>query len=182
MFDTIAGLPVHALVVHAVVVLVPLAVIGTVAVAVVPRWSRRYGWLVVLCSAVATGCAFVAKESGEQLASRVGTPQDHYSAARWLPWVVLALFVADLLLWWWDRAVLGGSGSSDRAVLGRTGPGRHEGRARLRRSAGGTFLAVVAVLVALVALGWTIRAGDTGARAVWGPIVENTTPGTQPVG
>ncbi len=171
MFDTIAGLPWHALVVHAVVVLVPLATVGTVAVAVVPRWSRRYGWLVVLCSAVATVCAFVAKASGEQLATRVGTPQEHYSAARWLPWVVLALFVVDLLLWWWDRAVLGGSGG-----------GRTDGRARLRRSAGGTFLAVVAVLVALVALGWTIRAGDTGARAVWGPTVENTTPGSQPVG
>ncbi len=124
MFDTIAGLPLHALVVHAVVVLVPLAVIGTIAVAVVPRWSRRYGWLVVLCSGVATGSAVVAKQSGEQLASRVGVPPDHFSVARWLPWVVLALFVADLLLWWWDRAVLGGAGL-----------GRSEGRARLRRSA-----------------------------------------------
>lgn len=171
MFDTITGLPVHALVVHAVVVLVPLAVIGTIAIAIVPRWSRRYGWLVVLCSAMATGAAFVAKQSGEALASRVGTPQDHFAVARWLPWVVLALFVSDLLLWWWDRAVLGGSGN-----------GRGDGRARLRRSAGGTFMAVVAVLVSLVALGWVVRTGDTGARAVWTPIIDSTTPGSQPVG
>lgn len=169
MFDTFTGLPLHALVVHAVVVLVPLAAAGTVAVAVVPRWSRRYGWLVVLCSAAAAGAAFVAKESGEELASRVGTPADHYAVARWLPWVALALFVADLLLWWWDRAVLGD------ADAGRS-------RARLRRSAGGTFLAIVAILVAVVALAWTIRAGDTGARAVWTPIIENTAPGTHPVG
>ena len=47
MFDTILGLPVHALVVHVVVVLVPLAAVGLIAVAVRPqpgdaptsRWS-----------------------------------------------------------------------------------------------------------------------------------------------
>ncbi len=32
MFDTVNGLPVHPLVVHAVVVLLPLALLGTIAV------------------------------------------------------------------------------------------------------------------------------------------------------
>ena len=36
MFDLINGLPVHTLVVHAVVVLVPLTALGTIALAVRP--------------------------------------------------------------------------------------------------------------------------------------------------
>jgi hypothetical protein len=34
MFDTIGGLPIHALVVHAVIVLLPLASLGAIAIAV----------------------------------------------------------------------------------------------------------------------------------------------------
>ena len=54
MFDTFLGLPVHALVVHAVVVLVPLAALGLIAIAVYrrgatrtsrsSRWSPPPGW------------------------------------------------------------------------------------------------------------------------------------------
>ena len=42
MFDTILGLPVHALVVHAVVVLVPLAAFGLIAIALVPPGGGSY--------------------------------------------------------------------------------------------------------------------------------------------
>ena len=38
VFDTVLGLPVHALVVHGVVVLLPLMAIITAVVACVPRW------------------------------------------------------------------------------------------------------------------------------------------------
>ena len=38
VFDLINGLPVHPLVVHAVVVLVPLAALGTIAIALRPAW------------------------------------------------------------------------------------------------------------------------------------------------
>ena len=42
MFDLINGLPVHPLVVHAVVVLLPLATLGLIAIAVRPAWRRTY--------------------------------------------------------------------------------------------------------------------------------------------
>jgi hypothetical protein len=42
VFDTITGLPVHALVVHATVVLVPLLAIVTVVVALRDRLRERY--------------------------------------------------------------------------------------------------------------------------------------------
>jgi len=39
---TINGLPLHPLLVHAVVVLLPLAAVGSIIIAVVPKWRRRY--------------------------------------------------------------------------------------------------------------------------------------------
>ena len=158
MFDTITGLPVHALVVHAVIVLVPLSAVGAVAVAIKPAWDRRYGWLVLLGALLATGSAFVAKESGEALASRVGLPVEHEQIARLMPWFALLLLVAVAALWWVDRD------TEDR-------------RTTLR-----TVLAIVTVIAAVLALVWAVRAGHSGATAVWGPIVQNTTPGQFPSG
>lgn len=170
MFDLIAGLPVHALVVHAVVVLLPLTVLGAVAIALVPRWSRRFGVLVVLGALAGLVAAYVAVESGEQLATRVGTPEPHFDIARWLTWFALGLFVVVTALWWADR--LAGRGDQrlgNRGVApARSGPTK--------------ALAVLTVVVALAAMVWTVRTGDSGARAVWAPIVENTTPGSQPLG
>ena len=41
---------------------------------------------------------------------------------------------------------------------------------------------VVTVLAAVAAVVWTVRAGDSGARAVWEPVVRSTVPGSQPLG
>src|SRR3954449_264738 len=70
MFDTISGLPVHALVVHAVVVLLPLMSLVTIAVAVRRSWRSAAPW-VVLADAAVVALAFAAKESGEVLQERL---------------------------------------------------------------------------------------------------------------
>ena len=70
LFDSIAGLPLHPLVVHFAVVLLPLGALGLVVLVLVPKWADRYGWLTVGAIAVGTGAAFVAKESGEALAAK----------------------------------------------------------------------------------------------------------------
>lgn len=156
MFDTITGLPIHPLVVHAVIVLVPLAAIGAILVAWRARWDRKYGWLVVLGAFVATGASFVAKESGEALASRVGLPEEHAQIAKLMPVFSFLMLAAVAALWWYDR------GGDDRRTTVRT------------------VLAVLTVVTALLALGWAVRAGHSGATAVWKPIVDNTTPGSLP--
>src|SRR5689334_25224816 len=74
MFDLINGLPVHPLVVHAVVVLLPAAVLGTIAIAFKPAWRAAYGKLVVAVAAVATALIPVATSSGEALEKHVGDP------------------------------------------------------------------------------------------------------------
>lgn len=156
MFDTIAGLPIHPLVVHAVIVLLPLACLGAVLVAAKASWNRKYGWLVFACSFVAVGSAFVAKESGQRLASRVGWPEDHIEWGEKIPVAALGLFVLLALLFWFDR----------QQVDGRT-----------------TLAKAVAVLVMLVAAGnlaLAVLAGHSGATAVWKPVVDSTTVGSVP--
>ncbi len=156
MFDTITGLPVHPLVVHAVIVLLPLACLGALLVAAKPSWNRSWGWVVLACSFIALGSAFVAKESGEKLASRVGWPEDHIEWGEKIPIAAFGLFVLLALLWWFDRQ-------------------QRDGRTTLTK--------VVAVLVVLVAAGnlaLAVLAGHSGATAVWQPIVDNTTVGSVP--
>ena len=57
----------HPLVVHAVVVLLPLAALGVVALAVRPAWRGRFGVLVVVIAALATAAVPLATDSGESL-------------------------------------------------------------------------------------------------------------------
>lgn len=71
MFDYILGLPMHPLVIHAVVVLVPLAALLAVAHVLVPKWRRALRWPVLLGGLVTVSTAFVAAQSGERLLMRV---------------------------------------------------------------------------------------------------------------
>ena len=158
MFDTITNLPWHPLVVHAVIVLLPLACLGAVLVALRADWDRLHGFLVLAVSFVAAGASVVAKQSGEQLASRVGVPVEHAAMGKWVVLSAGLLFLGVATLWWLDR----------RHVDARTTAMR--------------VLAVVNVVLAAAAFTTVVLAGHSGATAVWGPIVQHTTPGTFPVG
>ncbi|MFC0507886.1 DUF2231 domain-containing protein [Micromonospora costi] len=65
MFEQILGLPVHVLVVHAVVVFVPLLALLAVAYVVLPRFRSRLDWALGIFAVVAPVSAFFAVESGE---------------------------------------------------------------------------------------------------------------------
>ncbi len=142
--DTVLGLPVHPLVVHAAVVLLPLAAFGLVVIVTVPRLRAMLGWLVMAGLASAAAAAFVAAESGEELAERVGEPKVHAELGETLPLLSLALLAAGLA---WFLLVR-----------------------RNRRSALAVVLATVAVALALVNVAWVVRVGHTGAEAVWGSV------------
>lgn len=161
MFDTIDGLPVHALVVHGVVVLLPLAVLGTIAIAVRPSWRPRFGPLVVGVAAVATALVPVATQSGEKLADRVGVPTRHQDLGEELIWFalpLLALVVALVLL---DR---------------RTPPPVEAGSTTGGLLSAVNVVAVLSVIAAVAAGVWVFRVGDAGSRAVWEPTIQNTQP------
>ena len=77
MLDTVLGLPLHPLVVHAVVVLLPLVALGVMALAVVPRWRARLALPLLGLLVVGAGSAVVAMLSGNEFAERVGLPATH---------------------------------------------------------------------------------------------------------
>ena len=80
--ESLFGLPAHPLLVHAAVVLVPLAAVGTVAIAVWGAARRRIGWIVVALGFVAFGSALLAQSSGESLEEddRAGSIAIHVEA------------------------------------------------------------------------------------------------------
>jgi uncharacterized membrane protein len=151
MFNVINGLPVHPLVVHAVVVLLPLAILGTIALVLRPAWRRHYGPLLVACSVLATLLIPVATQSGEALERHVGDPGKHAQLGDQLIWFALPLLVLDIALVVLDRR-------------GRIGPNPMR------------VVGVLAVIAALAAGVQVYRVGDSGARAAWGGQVQNTVP------
>ena len=159
MFDLINGLPVHPLVVHAVVVLLPLATLGLIAIAVRPAWRRPYGLLVVACTALATVMIPIATSSGEALEERVGNPGEHAELGEQLIWFAVPMLLLAAALWWLDRrSTTTGSASTARA----TSPG-------IIRT-----VAALAVVAALATSVQVYRVGDTGARSAWGDQVSSS--------
>jgi uncharacterized membrane protein len=152
--DTVFGLPVHALVVHGAVVLIPLAALGGILMAIRPTFSRRFGTLVVVIAGAAAGSAVVARLSGEQLAERVGKPELHAQLGEVMPYIAVAMFALILVFWLFDRGI----------------------PANKYRPMWLVILGIVMLLVCCLAIFWVIRVGHSGSTAVWGPIVENTNP------
>lgn len=152
MFDTIAGLPVHALVVHAVVVLGPLSALLLVAYAARPAWRRGLRWPTVALSAASAVSAFVAVQAGEALERRVGEPgYDHASRGQLAAISLYVLLLVCLLVVF---------------VLARVG------------AAAPTVTVPLVVALAGAAFTWiaVFLAGHSGAEAVWKVIVDNTVP------
>ncbi len=71
MPSTIMGLPTHPLVVHAVVVLVPLAVLAGLLIAVWPAARARYTPHALVLTTVALISVPLAMHSGDQLKPHV---------------------------------------------------------------------------------------------------------------
>lgn len=151
MFNLINGLPVHPLVVHAVVVLLPLAILGTIALVVRPAWRHHYGPLLVACSAAATLLIPVATSSGEALERHVGNPGEHAKLGDQLIWFAIPLLVLDVALVWLDRR-------------GKTGPNPMR------------VVGVLALVAALATGVQVYRVGDSGARAAWAGQVQHNVP------
>ena len=150
MFDAINGLPVHPLVVHGVVVLLPLAILGTIAIAVRPSWRTKYGVLVIAVAAVATALIPVATSSGEALEKHVGDPGKHAQLGDQLIWFAVPLLVLVAALVYLDRR---GAKAVSRTVV--------------------TVVAGLAVVSAVAAGVQVYRVGDSGARAAWGDQVSS---------
>jgi len=65
------GVPAHPLLVHAAVVLVPLAAIALIATGWREAWRRAYYLPIALMAVAGAGATFFAKQTGESLAQTV---------------------------------------------------------------------------------------------------------------
>jgi cytochrome c biogenesis protein CcdA len=175
MFDTISGLPVHALVVHAAVVLLPLMALVTIAFTVRPRWRPGLPWA-ILGNLVAMGTAYVAAESGGKLQTRLSVlageevAAEHGDLGSVLPNFGIGLVVASVLAY----LLVGRSARSGRSEHSAY-DWDESGSSRARPSVVATGLAVLLVVGAGAATTyWTYRVGDSGAKAVWQDTIANT--------
>ncbi|MBQ1045480.1 MULTISPECIES: DUF2231 domain-containing protein [unclassified Micromonospora] len=160
MFREFNGLPLHVLVIHAVVVLVPLLALFAIAYGVLPRWRHRLDWAVAALAVITPAVAWVATESGEELEEILrakGYPPDrlqqiseHASYGDTLLWYALGLGAAALLL------VL----STSRFVAGRNLPRWLP-----------ILFTVAVVVLAGFALVYVYLTGDSGAKMVWDGVV-----------
>ncbi len=148
---TIAGIPAHALLVHAIVVLAPLTALLEILCALLPAARRRFVWLVLAFAVVTLVLTPVTTEAGQWLFDQQTQPspilQTHADRGAWMIYFSSALLVVAIAL----------------AVLHWL-----ESRSDKRRLLATVIVAAVAVIVGVSSIVGVVRIGDAGAEAVWG--------------
>jgi predicted membrane protein DUF2231 len=155
----INGVPLHPLVVHAVVVFVPLGALSAILFAVVPRWRWLLRWPTLVLALGAVVLTRIAVLTGNSLKNekhfsgvlgdRIAT---HMTWAHRLEWSVWVFAVVAVLAVWVLPYVV--------PLVGRDA--RVSPMASLVTTA--TVLLPIAAAVVLVLAAIT---GDAGAKAVW---------------
>jgi uncharacterized membrane protein len=153
--ESIAGLPLHPLIVHLAVVLVPVAALVGITVTLWPTARHRLGGFPTVLALCALVIVPVASTSGEALYRALNEPgfvARHASIGDSVILAVVSLFGALALQWLLGRPRVSDLiAAGDRRLLW------------LRRA-----VAVAVVAAAVASLVLTIAAGHSGARAVWG--------------
>ncbi len=146
MFETIFGLPVHPLIVHATVVIVPAAALSVLLAAVWPRFRARAGVVVPILALAAVILTPLSTSSGEELQGMVGDThlvQEHAELAGMLIWWVIPLLVGGAAIWWFHRR----GGAPNRGLMLAAG--------------------VISVVAALGTTVQVVLIGHSGANAAW---------------
>lgn len=163
MFDEVTGLPVHVLVVHAVVVLLPLTALTAITYALVPRWRTILRWPMPIGATLSLGFVYAAGESGGELfagraaelrGAELAAAVAHEEQGELLLWYALTFFAVSLM----SALLLSSTGHSST-------------RDQDRRGATKPLQFALAALLVVVAAGTgyqTVLTGHGGSRAVWG--------------
>jgi Predicted membrane protein (DUF2231) len=159
---TVGGIPAHPLVVHAVVVLLPLAAVGTLLVVARPAWRRQLGVWVLLLALGGVAAVPVATQTGEQLEHAIGGSEliaIHEERAETLlvpALIFLLLLAATVLAGRRADAPVDGPGAA-HAVTTNT--------ATMHRVT--LVTGVLAALAGLVVTGLVVWIGHAGSVAAW---------------
>ncbi len=166
MFDTVLGIPVHVLVVHAVVVLAPLTALLLLLFGVSARFRAWSGVLTPVVATLTMALTPVATQSGESLQRRVpesNLVEEHAEMGDTLVWVMIAATIVAWLAWWFLRRSAGdsvGTGPAEGAPTGSP-----------------AVLRALAVLCVVAAVGVSIDVvlvGHSGAKSVWSDVAAST--------
>jgi uncharacterized membrane protein len=157
-----SGLPAHPLFVHVPVIMIPLAVLGALAVTARPRWFDQYGVLLCLISIIGMSSIFLAENAGGNLQrdlhlqGRAAQLINQHSSAANLLAILFAGFTLFTLVGFAAHRIGGGMPTGLAVLDGALG-----------RPAVRLGLRVVLVVLALVCAFYVYRVGDLGAKAVW---------------
>lgn len=151
MFDTFMDLPLHVLVLHFAVVLLPLSATVTVAALLRPACREKFAAPVAALNVAMLALTFLTYKSGGALKDKLnptGNPKgapsnDHEEWAQILLWIMVALAVVAVIVWLTGRM----EGMLPAAVTG---------------------LVLVAVGLAGAAAVMTVVTGHTGSKSHWG--------------
>jgi cytochrome b involved in lipid metabolism len=155
-FDLAFGLPLHVLVNHAVVVLIPLGALAMILMVFVPRIRTPFSYVSAGITLLGAVAATVAAQSGKALAERVGYPGVHQEWGEALVPVAWALVVVSVV---W-------------VVLTRP----KSGVARVWK----IVVAVPVVALSIASIVLVILAGHSGAEATWKNRVATETTSVSP--
>ena len=144
--DLILGLPLHPLIIHAVVVLVPLSALGVIFLLVFPRIAPTFSPLILILLIASTVAGFIAENSGQALSNRVGYPGDHGQQGERLSKLIL-LFTLLYITWF---------------VIYRKSIKFKSADKLLKRG-----LSVLLLLTAIASTTLTFIVGHSGAKASW---------------
>ncbi len=154
----IAGLPFHALILHAAVVLAPLAALLAIAYALLPRWRYRPRWPTVVRAAVALVTVWMSRLSGQSLLDSrpelAPLVREHQDRGQLLSLLTILFTVVVVVAFW--------------GLGGPSGFSSGSGARTMRSAAIDRGLSLAVVGASLLVLVWVFLTGDAGARAVWG--------------
>jgi hypothetical protein len=146
LFGSVAGLPLHPLVIHASIVLIPLVAIGALVMSYLPSFSRRYGKMILVLAVVAQISLFLAKVTGEALEEILDKDMgNHAELGEIAPFVTVPMVALIYLRWRLDRS------------------GATVGSAWVRR-----LTSIALVFASLVSIAVIVLVGHSGAESVWG--------------
>lgn len=163
MFEEFLGLPAHPLLVHAVVIFVPLLGLAAILYSFVPVARTHIRWVLAALAVVTPLSALFTKLAGDALFDRMDAAgaitegfypvlEEHGQLGTNTMWASMALGLLTLALVFLLRP-------QDAALYARDEPGARQPLLLALR--------LLTLAAAGVSLYFVLRAGDSGARAVW---------------
>jgi len=159
--NTVNGLPAHLLLVHAIVVLLPLAAFLLVLTAIWPAARRRFAAPNAILSAGTLVLVPITMNAGQWLEHRVEDTEllrHHTALGDTALYTALAVAVMALVIWWREQ---------ESAQLAKAPAGSRRFILVPRSATLTRIVAGLAIVVAGVAIYDVYLIGDSGARASW---------------